>query len=121
MRGAAAQRAGARIPDAVLLGDELGIARLLRVVAVMADEEVPAHRRVFGRERVKGRDVVVRAASARRIAAGLEDDDGKTRLGEPRRDRAAAGAGSDDDVVGFEAVLAGPARAARPRRRRSTT
>ena len=121
VRGTAAQRAGARIPDAVLAGDELRIASLLGEVAVVADEEVPAHRRVFGRERVKGRDAVVRGGVRRRIAAGLEDD---RRRNPPRRAaprpsprprRIRRRRSRPRSRPGW------PARAARPRRRRSTT
>src|SRR4029078_8571585 len=43
VRGAAAEGACARIPDAVLLGDKLGIQPLPPRIVVVADEEVPAH------------------------------------------------------------------------------
>src|SRR6187431_2645899 len=53
VRGTPAKRAGARIPDAVLAGDELRIAGLLGTIAVVTDEKVPAHRRVFRCEGVE--------------------------------------------------------------------
>ena len=60
VRGAAAERAGARIPDAVLFRNELRIARLPCPVAVVTNEEVPAHRRALRGEGMKRRDVVGR-------------------------------------------------------------
>ena len=58
MRGAAAQRAGARIEHAVA-ACSFAVARLLRVVGIVAHEEIPAHGRVFRGERMEGRHVVV--------------------------------------------------------------
>ena len=89
-----------------------GSRALLRLVGVVADEEVPSDRVVLGRERMEGGDVVV---LRQRVRAGLwriaaRDRCGSppasstsTRIagfGEPRRHRAAAGARADDDVVG---------------------
>ena len=71
----------------------LRIAPLPRVIVVVTDEEVPAHRLVLGGERVEGRHVVVvgvpapAALAVTRIAAGLEHEHAVTRLrraGRPR-------------------------------------
>ena len=103
MRGAAAERAGARIPDAVLLRHEVRIARLLRGVGVVTDEKIPADARVFGGERMKRGHVVVRrlGRGLQRIAARFEHEDGVAGLGESGGNGAAAGARADDDVVGI--------------------
>ena len=68
----------------------------------MADEEVPAHRLVFGRERMKRREPRSRwrRPRATRVAAGLEHEHGVSRFGEPRGDGATTRARADDDVVG---------------------
>ena len=79
VRGAPAERAGARVehavhPRSVPRLAVLRIAPLLHVVGVVPDEEVPAHRLVLGGERVERRHVVVvrqRVGSGRvRVAAG---------------------------------------------------
>jgi hypothetical protein len=101
VRRAAAQRAGARIPDALLRLDELAIAALLREIGVVPDVVVPAHRGIFGREGMERRNLVVVARLCLRIAAGLEHEHRVAVLGEPRRDGPSARAGADDDVVGI--------------------
>ena len=131
VRGAAAERAGARVQHAV---DALAVVRvavlrvapLLLVVVVVADEEVPAQRVVLGRERMKGRDVVVVGSVLRRRLRGsppsvrgsppASSRSTGTRFGEPGGDGAAAGAGADDDVVGVVAI-GGGAAAGRPAER----
>ena len=92
VRGAPAECAGARVEHTVhaFAVERLAVFRvppLLLVVGVVADEEVPPHRLVFGRERMKRGDVVivrqgvaarrVRATTAERarIAARLEQQD----------------------------------------------
>ena len=82
-----------------------------RVVAVVADEEVPPHRLVLGGEGVEGGHVVVVGQAAAvgslgrcvlevsRVAAGLEQEHRAAGLGQPGGERPAAGAGADDDVV----------------------
>ena len=88
--------------------DEFVVAFLLGLIGVMADEELPPHRLVFGRHRMEGRDFVVlrqpvradRAAALQvfGIAAGFQQQDGVAGLGQARGDDAAARARSDDDV-----------------------
>ena len=105
VRRAAAERAGARIPDAVLIRNEFRIPRLPGGVAVVANEEIPAHRRVLGRERVKCRNVVRGSLWRAGIAAGFEDEHRVAGFGEPGGHRPAAGAGAHHDVVGLAAAL----------------
>ena len=117
VRRAPAERAGARVEDAIHAGAVprlavFRIAPLLHVVGVVPDEEVPAHRLVLGREGVERRDVVVvgqRVRSGRvrvaageraRVAARFEEQDGETLLGQSRRNGAATGARADDDELG---------------------
>ena len=119
VRRAAAERAGARVEDAVHLPgvvrlDEFHILTLPRIVLVVTDEEVPSQRLVLGRQRVKRGDVVVfgqgvasgtlriAALQCSRIAAGLEQQHAEARLGKAGRDGAAAGARTDNDVFGVE-------------------
>jgi hypothetical protein len=106
------------------LADVLGIATLLRVVGVVAHDEVPADGVVLGRQAVERRHVVVvghrvrrrleRVAAARsaRVAAGLEDEHAIAAFGQARRDGPAAGAGADDDVVRWRVGSGGAAREA---------
>ena len=54
--GASAERAGPWIQDTVLAA--FGIAPLPSLVGIMLDEKVPAHRRVFRRERMKYRHLI---------------------------------------------------------------
>ena len=80
----------------------LGIARLPRLVGVVADEEIPFDRVVLRGLRVKhGHVVVVGQAIARRIlrvaalqlpriAAGFEQQHAESTLGQPRGDGASA-------------------------------
>ena len=101
VRGAAAQRAGARVEDAVdpaAVGglDELGVAAGLGRVRVVADEDVPAQQRLLGRPRVEGRDLDVERLL---LAAGLEQQRLVAGERQPRGDRPAPGAGADDDIV----------------------
>lgn len=115
----AAERRGARVEHAidslaVVHFTVLAVAPLLLVVVVVADEEVPAELWILGRAGIEGRDVVVGARDVARIAAGLEQHDAVPGLSQPGGDGTAAGAGSDDDVVGFVAIRRGrrlPARA----------
>ena len=62
-------------------GSVLRVARLARLVGIVADVEVPAHRRVLAGEGVEGRHVVVigqpRRVAGARIAAGLEQEDAR--------------------------------------------
>jgi hypothetical protein len=108
VRRASAERAGARVPHAVFRLDELVVLFLLRVVRIVADEEVPFHRLVFGRHRVKGGDFVVfRQAvladrpvtlQVLRIAPRFQQQDGVARLGKARGDDASPRARSDNDI-----------------------
>ena len=115
MRGASAERARARIVDAVharpaKVLDELRVAPLPHLVAIVTDEERPGHRGVFGRKRVEAGNVVVvwqaidagpdgtAARERARIAAGLEQDDPPPRFRQAGGYRPAAGAGSDNEV-----------------------
>ena len=127
VRRAPAERAGARVQDAVHLalverGAELLVLLLARIVLVMPDEEIPSQRFVLCRERVKGGNVVIlgqrilavtlRIGALKRagIATRLEQEDPEPRFREPRGDGPAAGARADDDVFGVEVgggVLAG--------------
>jgi hypothetical protein len=70
--------------------DELGIAPLARLVAVVTNEEGPRHGRVFRRKRVESGDVVIvgeaidastAAGQGTYVAAGFEQDDPAARLG----------------------------------------
>jgi hypothetical protein len=97
---AAAERPRARIPHAILGGDEVRIAPLLRIVGIVPDEKIPAHGRVLGRERMEGGDVVVGGIGIARIPSGLEHEHRVAGFGEPGGNRATASARADDDVVG---------------------
>ncbi len=101
MRGAAAERAGPRVQDP--LRAALAVAPLLRVVGIVADEKIPAHRRVFGGKRVKRRHLVIfgqpGGLGVQRIAAGFEQNDAHAGLGEPGGERAAAGSRADHDII----------------------
>jgi hypothetical protein len=84
---------------------------LLLVIGVTSHEEVPAYRVVLRGEGMKGRNVIVigqsvaiglhriAADEVARIAAGFEQHDALTRLGQASRYRAAARARTDDDVI----------------------
>ena len=119
VRGAATKRTRTRIQDAVhslvvVFGYVLVVAPLLRIVFVVANEEVPFDGVVLGRQPVERGNVVVLGIRIRvgleRIAAGdrlrvppgLQHDDAVAGLGEARGDRSPAGARADDDVVGAE-------------------
>ncbi len=109
--GAAAKRPGARIEHAVALGDKLVVKLLLRVIGVVAHEELPAHRLVLRRHRVPCRHLVVlrhavgigghrpAAFERQRIAARLEQQHLVPGLCEPGGNRAAAGARPHHDVL----------------------
>ena len=101
MRGAAAERTGARVEDT--LRAPFAVAPLPRVVAIVADKKIPAHSRVLGSQRVKRRHLVILGQPGRRllqrIAARLEQHDPHARLGEPRGERAAAGPRADHDII----------------------
>ena len=130
MRGAAAERAGARVEHAVDGCPSLSRGTWGRaaagVVAVVADEEVPAQRLVLRGEGVERRHVVVvgqavgrrpcpRTPPAERRGSPPASSSSTLQpgLGQPRGDRAAAGARADHDVV--EVAVARLARAtARP-------
>ena len=117
MGSAAAEGSGARVEDAAVLGAVLDISQLKRFVVVMTHEEIPLERLILGGEAVEGRNVVVEretvdvglngiaAGELAGIAAGLEDDDTASGLGETRRDRAAAGAGAYDHILGIDRRL----------------
>ena len=95
--GAAAKRAGARVPHTLLGRHVIRILLFLRGVLVVVNEEVPPHRLVLGGERMKRGHVVV---GRFRIAAGFDDEDRISRFDEPRRDGPASRPRSDDDVIG---------------------
>ena len=100
MRGTAAERTGPWVKDTAAA--EFRIAALLRVVGVVADEEVPAHRRVLRSERMKGRHIIISRESFTgftRVAARFEQYNMPAGFGEAGRDRAATSAGSDDNVI----------------------
>ena len=101
VRGAAAQRAGTRVQNP--LRTALAVAPLLCVVGIMADEKIPAHRRMFGGERVKCRHLVgfgqPGGLGVQRIAARFEQNDAHASLGEPGGERAAAGSRADHDII----------------------
>ncbi len=111
MGGAAAQRAGARVEDAVPLCHEFRVALLLHVIGIVPDEEVPAHGRVFAGKPMERRNVVVvrqpvqaglcRVAAGQQagITAGLQQQHAGPGFRQSRRDGAAAGARSDHDVI----------------------
>jgi hypothetical protein len=107
VRRATAQGPGARIPDAVVFGQEVRIPRLLHGIAVVADEEVPTHAGVFCRERMEGRNVVLGRFSRPRVAPGFEHEHGKALVSQPRRHGSTAGSRADDDVVGVSVGLVG--------------
>jgi hypothetical protein len=87
---AASQSAGARIEDAAAIRYKLGIATLLGFIVVVAHEEVPPHRGIFGSECVERGGVVVggkavlagvdgvAARKEARVAAGLQEGDAAT-------------------------------------------
>ena len=58
-RGAATESTGPGIKNAVLLCYKLAVFLLLAQIAIVPDVEFPAHRRVFGRQSVEHRDVVI--------------------------------------------------------------
>ncbi len=105
VRRAAAERARARVEHA--LGGLLRVERGLGLIGVVIDEVVPAHRGVLGRLRVQRRHLVgdverlrlVLRVLAALIVAGLEEEDRVAADREVRRERSAAGAGADDDVL----------------------
>ena len=114
VRGTTSECTGARIQHAI---DVLSIPRfpvvrialLLGRVAVVAHEEVPAHRRVFSGEGMERRHVVVVrigairiAARGSRIRAGFEHEHAIPGFGKTGGHGAAAGAGADDDVFRIE-------------------
>ncbi len=122
VRGAAAERAGARVEDAidgaaVQRVAIFGVGSLGLVVVVVAHEKIPAHRLVLRGERMERRDIVVVGQPVRarlpsdgagqraRVAAGFQQHDLVARLREPCGDRAAAGAGADHDIVALGIVL----------------
>ena len=94
VRGAAAERAGARIENPLALDVLLFVA--LRVGPIMVDVKAPRHLRNLGGEGVEGGDLVLVRF---RVAARLDQADAKTLDGEVRRQGSAAGSGADDDVV----------------------
>ncbi len=103
VRRAASERGRARIEHAAARGVELRIERLARGIAVVLHVEIPAHGRVLARERVEARHGVVvgqpLGGRLERIAARLDEEDAHAFLGEARRQRAAARARADDDIV----------------------
>jgi hypothetical protein len=106
VRGAAAERARARVEDAVLLGHELLVPLLLGAVVEVADVDGPAHPGVLARAAVEGRHPVVVVLG---VESGLQEQHPVAGLGQVRRDRTAAGPGAHDDEVerlrvGWESV-----------------
>jgi hypothetical protein len=116
MRRAPAQAGSARVQHAVYSPaiprlTIRRIASLLLVIGVMTYEEMPADRVVLGGEGMKSRNVIVirqsvairlnriAAHKAARIVAGFEQHDALTCLGQASRDRAAACARTDNDVI----------------------
>ncbi len=73
--GAPAQRAGARIEDAVARWHVVGVALLLAIVVIVPHEEIPLHGGVFGSESVEGGHIVIggQAVLARSAMASPPD------------------------------------------------
>ena len=93
--GAAAEGPGARVEDTAVLGAVLAISLLDGFVLVMAHEEVPLERLIFGGEAVEGRNIVVErepvdvrlnGIAARRARADRRRPRGRPRDVQPRRD-----------------------------------
>ena len=116
VRSAPAEGPGPRVKHAVdrlaaVVAHIFRILRLHRLVGIVTDEEIPAHRVVLGCEAVKRRHIViigqtvdpglivVGAGQQARVAAGFEQQHAPPRLGQPRRQGPAARAGADDDIV----------------------
>src|SRR5947209_939649 len=116
VRGASAERAGARIEHAIhttafVVFAVFVVACLTREVVIMADVKFPSQRLVLRRARMEGWHVVVlrqavlpwrahRAATLKedRVAAGFEEENRSARFSQSRRDGSPAGAGADDHV-----------------------
>jgi hypothetical protein len=116
VRGAAAKRASTRIENAsgIATGrqrDVLGVATVQGGVGLMLNEEVPGQPIVFGRERMKRRDVVVVRQPRPRaiqpvpsgelvcVSTGFEEQHPAATFRQTRGQCSAASAGSDDDVL----------------------
>jgi hypothetical protein len=102
MRGAPTERPGTRIEDARLLvrprvRDVFAVELLLRFIVVVLDEEVPAHRRLFGRADVQRRNLLVRQRAL--IVARFEQQHAAPGASKTARQRPATRARADDDVV----------------------
>ncbi len=95
VRGAAAERAGARVEHALV--GELGVERGLRRVVPMVDEEIPPHVLVLGRLRVERGDLVDLAVAV--IFTGLEQEHLVPGAREVRGERTATGPRPDHDVL----------------------
>ena len=68
-----------------------------------ASPDFPRRRR--GRPERRSRRAVLAGSAATRIAAGLQQDDPHAGFGQTRRDRAAAGPRTDDDVVAVDRLV----------------
>ena len=100
--GASAQRCAARIKHAVPRGFKFLVKLLLIVISVVAHEEVPGEALVFRCARVEGRYLIVGEVV---VATRLEQqhlEAGQCQIG---GQRAAAGPGSDHDII--EAIVVG--------------
>ena len=102
VRGAAAERRGARIEDARRAGIPgiapvvLRIALRPVVVGIVLDVELPAEARVLGRQAVECRHRIMVVDP---VAAGIDQQHAEALERQVRRKRAAAGAGAHDDEV----------------------
>ncbi len=94
-RGRSAQRAAARVEDA--LRRDLCVALLARRIGVVIDEVPPGQPRILGQLRVEDRDLVVLRVAG--VVAGLEQQDARAGASQPGGQRPAARARADDDVV----------------------
>src|SRR4029453_1284770 len=110
MRGAATKVSRAGIKNARLasygVGRPFPVVLLPLVIGIMTDEKTPAHSGIFRSERMEGGDMVIfmypRRASGqvfKRIAARFQQYPPHSRVGEPRRKRAAASTRTDDDII----------------------
>jgi len=108
--GAASQGSGAWIEHASGGWLVVGVALLLLVILIVADEEIPFDGGIFGSKGVKRGDVVVSrkaigggvdriaAAQLPRIASGFQHNDAAACLGQARGHSAATRARTYDDV-----------------------
>ena len=99
---AAAERPDARIPDALPLTIVFAVALFPIGVGVVVHEIVPAAPAVFTAEPMEHRSGVKKTAGVIRlhqVAAGLDEENLVSAPSQVCRQRASAGAGSNNDVV----------------------